>query len=210
MMVFFHFFKMMEKFKIQFKKKVLKIVDLKNYGFLTEPRYYFYGWSNFESCYARLSVVKKLLLAKKYLPKGYNFKIWDGFRTRKTQALSRISFKKRLKNLYPNWNAKKIFEALNIFTGLPIYKIKDIRLTGHFSGGALDLTIVNRKEEEIDMGTDFDDVSEQAPLNYYRKKGSLDCREKIVRRNRRLLADAMGKADFKPYLAEWWHWSYNR
>ncbi len=200
----------MKNFNIKFKRKTLKIVDLRDYGFLVEPRYFFYGWSNLKSCYARLSVVKTLLLAKKYLPKGYNFKIWDCFRKKETQKFIRRSFRKRLENLHPNWNPKKILEALNIFTGSPIKKIKKFRLTGHFFGGAVDLTIVNERGEELDMGTDFDDITEKAALNYYENKKSLNRREKNIRKNRRLLTKVIKKASFKSYPAEWWHWSYNR
>ena len=198
---------LLKNFKIKFKNKTLKIVDLKDYNFLIEPRYYFYSWSNLKSCYARFSVVKRLLLAKKYLPKGYNFKIWDGFRTRKTQRLMRLSFKKRLENLHPDRGPKKILSALNMFTGLPNRKAT---MKGHFTGGAIDLTIINEKGEELDMGTDFDDITEKAALNYYEKKKILNSREKIIKKNRRLLTKTMTKAGFKSYPAEWWHWSYSR
>ena len=162
-----------KNFKMKFKNKTLKIVDLKDYGFLTEPRYYFYGWSNLKSCYARNSVAKRLLLAKRFLPKGYNFKIWDGFRTKETQKLLRISFKKRLENLYLDWDPKQILKSLNIFTGSPIKKIR-LRLRNHFTGGAVDLTLVNKQGEELDMGTDFDDLTERAALNYFENKKSLN------------------------------------
>jgi D-alanyl-D-alanine dipeptidase len=193
--------------KLKFKKFTLKLVDLAKYGFLVEPRYYFYGWSKMKSCFARSSVAQKLLLAEKYLPKGCNFKIWDGFRTRQTQRLIRLSFKKRLENLHPDWGSKRILDALNIFTGLPG---KKVTLKGHFTGGALDLTIVNENGEELDMGVDFDDITEKASLNYFEKKKSLNWRGKNVKKNRRLLKGVMKKSGFKPYLPEWWHWFYDR
>jgi D-alanyl-D-alanine dipeptidase len=154
-------------------------------------------------------VAKKLLEAKKYLPKGYNFKIWDGFRTKETQRLIRISFRKRLENLYPDWNSKVILKALNSFTGPPIKRLT-LRIRNHFTGGSLDLTIVNKKGEELDMGTDFDDCTEKAALDYFEKKKSLNWREEIIKKNRRLLKRVMKKAGFKLYKFEWWHWSYNR
>ena len=200
----------MKNFKIRFKNKTLEIVNLEDYGFLVEPRYYFYGWSNLKSCYARFSVAKRLLFAKKYLPKGYNFKIWDSFRTKETQKLLRRSFRKRLENLHPEWDSKKILEALNVFTGSPVWKVKKIRLTGHFFGGAVDLTIVNKQGEELDMGTDFDDITERAALHYFKDKRSLNRQEKAVKKSRRLLSKVMKKAGFKSYPAEWWHWSYNK
>jgi len=196
--------------KIRFKNKNFKIVDLKDFGFLVEPRYYFYGWSNLKSCYARFSVAKRLLLVRKYLLKGYNFKIWDSFRRKETQKFIRMNFKRRLENLHPNWNSEKILEALNIFTGSPMRKIKKIRLTGHFFGGAVDLTIINEKGDELDMGTDFDDITERATLNYYENKKFLNSRERAIKRNRRLLTKVMKKAGFNSYPPEWWHWSYSR
>lgn len=197
----------MKNFKIKFKSKTLKIVDLRDFGFLIEPRYYFYGWSNLKSCYARFSVAKRLFLAKKYLPKGYNFKIWDGFRKKETQRFIRINFKRRLENLHPDWGKKKILETLNLFTGPPLKKARPT-MKGHFTGGAIDLTIINEKEEELDMGTDLDDITEKAALNYFEKKKLLSAREKNIKKNRRLLARVMKKAGFKSYPPEWWHWSY--
>ncbi len=199
----------MKNKKLKFKKVILKLVDLAGYGFGVEPRYYFYGWSKMKSCFARISVAKRLLLAKKYLPKGYNFKIWDSFRTKATEKLLRISFRKRLENLHPNWNEEKIRKALILFTGPPLLKIR-LKLRNHFTGGAVDLTIVDERGKELDMGTDFDDITEKAALNYFEKKKPLKPLEKIAKKNRRLLAKVMKKVGFRPYLAEWWHWSYKR
>jgi len=52
----------------------MKFVDVKQYGFIVEPRYYFYGWSRSPEIKGRVSAVEALLLAKALLPRGYNFK----------------------------------------------------------------------------------------------------------------------------------------
>jgi len=73
----------------------LKFIDLKNYGFVLEPRYYFYDWAKTGKILARESLVKKLIESKSFLPKGYNLKIWDCKRPRKLQLTMIESFKRR-------------------------------------------------------------------------------------------------------------------
>lgn len=38
----------------------IKFVDIKKYGFVVEPRYYFYGWSKSARILARKSLVEAL------------------------------------------------------------------------------------------------------------------------------------------------------
>ena len=78
----------------------------------------------------------------------------------------------------------------------------------HLGGGAVDLTIVNGKGKELDMGGDTFD--EREALNYYERKKNLTKREKEIRKNRRLLKKVMTKAGFKAYSKEWVHWRYGK
>lgn len=186
-----------------------KFVDLAKYGFSVEPRYYFYHWSRSPKIFTRESVARKLVQAKKYLPKGYDFKIWDSQRPRYVQIEMAKSFLKRLKFLYPNLNKKEIRKKLIQMAGTTINPARFIKnLSSHRRGGAMDLTIVDKKGQELEMGTSHDDLTKKASWDFYKTKKRLNFSEKKIRKNRRLLFRVLTKAGFEPYKLEWWHWSY--
>jgi hypothetical protein len=55
----------------------IKFVDVRKYRFVAEPRYFYWGWTKSPMILGRKSALEALFNAKKFLPKGYNFKIWD-------------------------------------------------------------------------------------------------------------------------------------
>jgi zinc D-Ala-D-Ala dipeptidase len=192
------------------KKSEIRIVDVKKYGFVIEPRYFFYGWSKSAEIKGRESAVKALVRARKLLPKGYNFKIWDCQRSRKVNLIMIDSFKKRLKIIYPRWSSKERTKLLVKFCGSVPPPIRITELGTHRNSGSFDLTIINKKGDELYMGTDFDDLTKKAATNYYENKSKPGLLEKEAKKNRRLLKRVMKKAGFVNYPFEWWHWSYDR
>jgi len=152
--------------------------------------------------------VRALGRAKKLLPKGYIFKIWDCKRSYAVQALMIESFKKRLKKLYADLSPKDRKRLLLRFSGGLVKNVT--RLDTHRNGGSFDLTIVDRHGVELWMGTDHDDLTEKAAMDYYEGKKVRTIMEKEARKNRRMLKKVLEKAGFVNYAPEWWHWSYNR
>ncbi|MFA6422154.1 MAG: M15 family metallopeptidase [Candidatus Buchananbacteria bacterium] len=191
-------------------KKDIQYVDLFKYGFIIEPRYFFYSWSNSSKIFGRKSAVEKLVEAKKLLPKGYNFKIWDCLRERKTNILMQQSFKKRLKLLYPNLSNANRLKLLVWFCGSVPTPLRVVGLGTHRNGGSFDLTIINKKGEELYMGTGFDDLTEKAALDFFENKSIRTLLEDEAFKNRKLLKKVMNKVGFINYAPEWWHWSYNK
>lgn len=190
------------------KRLKIEFIDVKKYGFVAEPRYYFYGWAKSPRILARKSAIRALIKTKQFLPKGYNFKIWDVKRTYKIQAEMIKSFRRRLKLLYPKLSKSKLEKLVFKFSGGLNKLVK--RLDTHRKGGSFDLTIINRKGEELYMGTDHDNLTKIAATDYYEKKKKLTLLEKEARKNRRLLKIIMRKAGFVNYSIEWWHWSYDK
>ncbi len=187
-------------------KVKIKFVDVSKYGFISEPRYYFYGWSKTSKILGRESAVKALVKAKKFLPKGYNFKIWDSKRTYQVQELMVRSFWKRIIKQHFGLTLGEKKKLLVRFSGGLVKNVK--KLDSHRMGGSFDLTIVDNFGNELYMGTDFDDLTEKAATDYFKSKSKLDPLEKNAKKNRELLKAAMSKAKFINYPAEWWHWSY--
>ena len=74
----------------------------------------------------------------------------------------------------------------------------------HTTGGAVDVTLVDKNGVELDMGTHFDEFSEKAHTDYFEK----NCENPIVRENRRILYNAMIGAGFTNLPSEWWHYDY--
>ena len=180
-----------------------KLVNLEKYGFKINNKYR-KDWAKSNKIFIRKRVLLALLKAKSFLPEGYNFEIHDGKRSKEDQRRIIKICEEDFKNRYPkNWK-----EKLLIFTGgYEILKSKPKRDT-HLGGGAVDLTILDKKEKELDMGEDSFDEKES--LNYYENKKKLTKREEQIKKNRRLLKRIMKKVGFKPYLKEWHHWGFNK
>ena len=82
------------------------MVELKSTDFLLEPMYFKWGYSENPVMRLRAGVTERLLKAKKNLIaisgcEGWNFKIWDGFRTLKTQAILYHNYWEELKMKNP-------------------------------------------------------------------------------------------------------------
>ncbi|MFC1710714.1 M15 family metallopeptidase [Nanoarchaeota archaeon] len=179
------------------------LVSLGKYGFIINNSHR-KDYTNVKRIFVRKSVVKALIKAKKDLPKGYNFKIWDGKRSieqqRKIIKLCEKDFKKK----HPkNWE-----KMLIKFTGGYQSLKQKLPKNTHRHGGAVDITIVNNNGKELFMGGIT--FSEKDALNYYEKKKKLTKKEKKARDNRRLLKKIMKKVGFKPNLNETHHWGYSK
>lgn len=68
----------------------------------------------------------------------------------------------------------------------------------HNRGAAVDLTLVDKDGNEIEMGTEFDNFTEKAAYNY---PGHTEA----ALRNMKYLRDVMEQVGFKGISNEWWH-----
>lgn len=134
----------------------------------------------------RRQVAEMLRNAQQYLPDGYSFFLYDGFREEKIQ---KVYFKNHLKNIrakHPDWPEEKLRAAAAIFVADPS------RVCPHLTGGAVDISVGKKKRIATGGFNHFDDRN-ISPL--FQKK-------------RKFLATIMEKAGFVNYEPEWWHWSY--
>ncbi|HSD12823.1 MAG TPA: M15 family metallopeptidase [Patescibacteria group bacterium] len=184
----------------------MRFVDLARDGYVIEPRYWFWGWSSSPRVLARGSLAAALRRSKKELPKGWNFKVWDCQRPRRVQLLMLDSFRRRLRAAHPGWSKAKLEKVLFTFGARPTLRVT--RLDAHRNGGAIDLTLVDAKGRELWMGTDHDDLTERAALDYFETNAPRNAMDREARKNRRLLKRVMLSAGFLIYPPEWWHWSY--
>ena len=129
-------------------------------------------------CYLRREIAQQINEVQKELEQsGLGLKIWDGFRPVLAQE---AGFK-----IAPRFFAKPNKERMK-----------------HPRGTAVDLTIVDKNGNELDMGTEFDDFTQKASRNF-RSGLSQEALE-----NRETLESIMVKYGFIPLAHEWWHFDY--
>lgn len=150
-----------------------------------------------KTAYLRLSVVKMLAKAQKYLPWGMNFVIGDAWRPDYIQCDIYFGFMKRFRQKYPLWSRKRVVSEVEKF----VAPWKGKNAGGHLSGGAIDLRLIDKRGRKIPMKSRYlsyqeNALSEQPKLPEY------------IRKNRQIMFDALTKAGLSNYPKEYWHWSY--
>lgn len=133
---------------------------------------------DFSGAYLRYGTVQKLAAAQAVLEtEGYSLLIWDAFRPVSAQ-----------------------FDLWEICPDPAYVANPETGYSSHSRGNTVDLTLVTPEGEPVEMPTDFDDFTPLADRDYS------DAGETAAA-NARLLEDAMTAAGFRPYSAEWWHYS---
>lgn len=134
---------------------------------------------DFTDAYLRYGTVKKLAKVSEELAlQGIGLKIWDGFRPVAAQA--------KLWEICPD----------PTFVSHPVTGNR-----AHCRGSAVDVTLVDLETgEELPVPTGFDNFTAYADRDYS------DCSPEAAE-NAILLEETMEKYGFRPYYAEWWHFS---
>ena len=106
--------------------------------------------------------------------------------------------------LRPQRVQQQLWDALD-GTGLRMYLADPERGSIHSFGMALDITLLDERGRELDMGTGFDDLSERS---HPALEAALLARGELTPAqvaNRQLLRNAMTQAGFVGINSEWWH-----
>lgn len=160
-------------------------------------------------CFMRKEVYERLLKAQELLPEGYFIRVWDAWRPFRLQEELYYAYRERIIKEFElqELSLQEQNEVISNFVALP--KEAPDSVPTHTTGGALDVTLIDAKGEEINMGTEFDSFSERAYADYFEK---LFVEEKTVeaeiRENRRILFNVMEAAGFTGISSEWWHFDY--
>ena len=129
-------------------------------------------------CFLRPEVAEAIVVIHKELKKqGLGLKMFDCFRPRPIQW--------RLWEIIPD----------------PRYVSDPSKGSMHNRGGAVDLTILDREGNELDMGTPFDFFGFEA----YHTNMNLPA---PILKNRTLLKSIMESHGFRSIRTEWWHYSF--
>lgn len=133
-----------------------------------------------DRCMVRKKVALALIKANHdFMSKGYRIKFFDCYRP--------LDVQKIMWNVYPVEGY-----VANPHTSGSI----------HNRGGAVDITLVDQNNRELNMGTAFDYFGREAHHDYDDLPGE-------VLKNRQLLKDTMKKHGFHPIKTEWWHYNFS-
>lgn len=108
---------------------------------------------------------------------GYKIKIFDGYRP--------LSVQKIMWSIIPDER----------------YVANPEKGSRHNRGCAVDLTLVDSLNNELDMGTGFDDFTERSHRDYK------ELPDEVIK-NRKILEEAMTRFEFIPLETEWWHFDF--
>jgi D-alanyl-D-alanine dipeptidase len=130
-------------------------------------------------CYMRPKIAEKLIQLNQYIIEKYNYriKVFDCYRPRPAQQ--------KLWDIVPN----------------PIYVAPPDEGSMHNRGIAIDLTLVDKNGDELNMGTEYDFFGRAAHTDNY------DLSEEVLE-NRALLQELLKSIGFQTIQSEWWHFSH--
>ncbi len=194
-----------------------KLVPIPDTFALSNPHAYIslgapYG--DFSPFYVRLSILKKLEIAQTALQKlgGWRIQIFDAYRPVAVQEFM------------VNYTRNELAKSLNLDANHPNYQIHEQELMEqvykywaipsldpatpppHSTGAAVDVTLVDQNNCELDMGGLIDEISERSAPEYYQ---SATAPEQIkFHQTRELLKKCMIDAGFRQHPHEWWHFSW--
>ena len=130
------------------------------------------------------NALKQALTALKSVRPDLSFVVLDALRPQRVQV--------------------QMFNAL-VGTGLEMYVANPARGSIHSFGMAVDISLIDEKGEQLDMGTGFDelvDMSQPELEAQFLAAGKLN---QAQLDNRHLLRDVMQGAGFFGINSEWWH-----
>ena len=132
-----------------------------------------------DQCMIRKKVALALIKANEdFKKKGYRIKFFDCYRP--------LDVQKIMWEVYPVEGY-----VANPYTSGSI----------HNRGGAVDITLVDQNNKELDMGTGFDYFGEEAHHTF------INLPEEVLY-NRKLLKDVMASHGFHSIKTEWWHYNF--
>jgi len=128
---------------------------------------------DFATAIARTGTAKKLAKASELLrSQGYRLKVWDAYRP--------VSAQERLYDVYPD----------------PSFVAKPNPNFSHQKGVTFDVTLCDASGRELEMQTEFDDISVAAHREFTRTP--------LQEKHSQILDESMQSAGFFGYENEWW------
>lgn len=153
-----------------------------------------------DGAYANLrsGLVERLLFAQERLRDDHRLLLVEGYRPGDVQERYFNGYRHHLETLDPTMDERESFRLASRYVSPP-------RVAPHVSGGAIDLTLVDRAGDPVDMGTAINATPEDTAGGCYFSADNISTE---ARHHRGLLASALTDAGLVNYPTEWWHWSF--
>ncbi|GLY47117.1 M15 family metallopeptidase [Lentzea sp. NBRC 102530] len=145
----------------------------------------------------REGLARRLDVARALLPSGVDLRVVEGHRALADQNAIIERYTAELRELHPAADEVEIGRLSSRF-------VAPLAVAPHVAGAAVDLTLVTSSGAELWMGTTVDATPEESDGRCFFAAEVDD----EARRNRTVLAAALGDAGLVNYPTEWWHWSY--
>lgn len=160
--------------------------------------------------YLRQGVVDSLIAAQKHLQQDYpdwKILIFDAYRPVEVQqfmvdyTFAEIARERGCKFPLSEDQKQEILEKVYQFWAVP--SLDRAIPPPHSTGAALDVSLVNKNQQPIDMGSAIDEISERSYPDYF--SNSNESQQQEYHRHRQILKNAMLAAGFQQHPNEWWH-----
>lgn len=146
----------------------------------------------------RAYIYNLLKAAQKHLPQGISLIVYEAYRPMQEQIRLWDGVVAQKKQEYPHLktDSEEFIALCNIFAANP-YR----QGSGHQSGAAVDVSLVDANGKELDMGGEVRGFSDTAEF---------DCQEisAQAKQNRQILKSALEQVGMINYPSEWWHYSF--
>jgi D-alanyl-D-alanine dipeptidase len=159
------------------------------------------------TCYTKLrkTVFEKLCQAQTDLPKGWRWRLYEGFRSLQVQKMLFEQEYKRVVARYQDKTPEFLFYETTHLVSPVINLDGSQNIPPHNTGGAVDIEIIDENGQLIDMGMAAKDWLTIQPELCLTECNLIN---KSAQQNRKLLLEIMQAHGFINYPTEWWHFSY--
>lgn len=145
----------------------------------------------------RAGLAARLELARHSMPTGFALKVIEGHRTVGSQREIIATYSRVVRAAHPHADDARVVDLTSRF-------VAPVDVAPHVAGAAVDLTLVDDRGVELDLGTAIDATPEQSAGACF-TAAELPAR---ARAHRDLLCDVLTRAGLVNYPTEWWHWSF--
>lgn len=147
----------------------------------------------------RAGLAARLVTARAELPLGIGLRVVEGHRSVPDQRAIVARYDAEVRAAHPHLRDEaEIARLVSRF-------VSPVDVAPHVAGAAVDLTLVDACDDELDLGTPIDATPEQSDGRCFTAADGIGA---DARAHRDLMARVLGGAGLVNYPTEWWHWSF--
>lgn len=166
---------------------------------ISQPIYFQNGLTDaLPEIWVRQGVLDRLVVAANSLPAELRLVLLDGWRPKSVQQYLFDTFRAEIAAQNPSASDAEIDRKTLLYSA----RASDdpVRPSPHITGGSIDVTLADANGNVLDMGGDFDELSERSWTAAHVPA--------VPRQRRQHLLTAMQLAGFTNLPSEWWHFDY--